>query len=229
MNSTKSLSTGSEAEKHRLIGNSLALDYGNTLYGHSGTPIHEYLYNYRDLVVWSQKAGILDARQAQVLMSKADKRPGAAASVFRRAIALRETIFFVFDAFAEGRTPSRRHLALLNQARREALSHSIIRETGRGFAEDWDEPDSLERMLWVIAIDAGALLTSPQLARVRQCRGEMCDWLFVDTSRNHMRRWCQMSVCGNRSKVRRFLRRKGRRPLKQVARDSGSLPEAGSK
>ncbi len=62
-------------------------------------------------------------------------------------------------------------------------------------------------MLWLIADAAAALLTSPRLALVRQCSGEECTWLFVDTSKNHRRRWCDMRDCGNRAKARRHYER----------------------
>jgi predicted RNA-binding Zn ribbon-like protein len=45
--------------------------------------------------------------------------------------------------------------------------------------------------------------------RLKVCPADDCLWAFYDTSRNRSRRWCQMEVCGNRSKVRtyRALRR----------------------
>jgi predicted RNA-binding Zn ribbon-like protein len=48
------------------------------------------------------------------------------------------------------------------------------------------------------------LLTSDEILRVRTCADDSCAWLFLDTTRNRTRRWCDMKVCGNRSKVRRF-------------------------
>jgi predicted RNA-binding Zn ribbon-like protein len=51
---------------------------------------------------------------------------------------------------------------------------------------------------------ASDLLTSDALARVRQCADGSCAWLFLDTTRNRTRRWCDMKACGNRNKVRRF-------------------------
>ena len=48
------------------------------------------------------------------------------------------------------------------------------------------------------------LLTTDVLERVRVCADDSCAWLFVDTTRNRTRRWCDMKVCGNRNKVRRF-------------------------
>jgi predicted RNA-binding Zn ribbon-like protein len=38
---------------------------------------------------------------------------------------------------------------------------------------------------------------------VRVCAAEDCGWLFLDTSKNHTRRWCSMKSCGNRAKARR--------------------------
>ena len=43
-----------------------------------------------------------------------------------------------------------------------------------------------------------------QLQLVRMCAADDCHWLFLDLSKNHSRRWCVMSSCGNRAKVRRF-------------------------
>jgi predicted RNA-binding Zn ribbon-like protein len=46
------------------------------------------------------------------------------------------------------------------------------------------------------------------MARVRTCGVDTCRWLFLDTSKNHTRRWCNMKVCGNRVKARRFQARR---------------------
>lgn len=203
----------SEAEKHHLIAGVLCLNFANTLYGHGKTPIHEYLAGYRDLVIWSHKAGILADREAEPLIRGAARRPTEAASVFHRAIALRETIHQFFKAIAHDEQPKSTDLAALNAARSEALTHSHIDQTSNGFSIDWNEKTALDRMLWPIALSAAELLTSPNLSRVRQCGG--CDWLFVDTSRNHLRRWCSMSACGNRAKARRFLERKRKLALRR--------------
>jgi predicted RNA-binding Zn ribbon-like protein len=45
------------------------------------------------------------------------------------------------------------------------------------------------------------------LERVRECANHDCGWLFLDLSRNRSRKWCDMSSCGNRAKVRRFRER----------------------
>src|SRR5438270_478076 len=35
-----------------------------------------------------------------------------------------------------------------------------------------------------------------------------CAWLFLDTTKNHSRRFCTMKECGNRAKQRRHYQRK---------------------
>ena len=94
----------------------------------------------------------------------------------------------------------------LNAVLAQALAQLRVVNTGEVFAWDWagDDP-TLDRMLWPIAQSAADLLTSDELGSVKQCSG--CSWLFVDRSRNHSRRWCDMRVCGNRAKARRYYER----------------------
>ena len=40
--------------------------------------------------------------------------------------------------------------------------------------------------------------------RLKACRRDICGWLFYDRSRNRSARWCQMAVCGNRTKTRAY-------------------------
>jgi predicted RNA-binding Zn ribbon-like protein len=53
------------------------------------------------------------------------------------------------------------------------------------------------------AASAAELATSAWLTRVKQCDGERCWVLFVDTGKNASRRWCQMRYCGNVAKSHR--------------------------
>ena len=70
-----------------------------------------------------------------------------------------------------------------------------------GPATAWD------RVLAPVARSAVDLLTSPEVPRLRECASGNCSWLFVDRSRSHRRRWCDMKTCGNRAKARRHYRR----------------------
>ena len=66
---------------------------------------------------------------------------------------------------------------------------------------------SRARVRFAVAVDAMALLADPaRLARVHRCPGPACGWLFLDTSGR--RRWCSMSTCGSRVKMRRLYERR---------------------
>jgi predicted RNA-binding Zn ribbon-like protein len=43
--------------------------------------------------------------------------------------------------------------------------------------------------------------------RAKACRADDCQWAFYDRSRNRSGVWCEMAVCGNRTKVRAYRER----------------------
>jgi len=57
--------------------------------------------------------------------------------------------------------------------------------------------------LWMLAQAASDLLVSSDAELVKDCGDPTCRWLFLDVSKNHTRRWCDMKTCGNRMKARR--------------------------
>ncbi|MEP7454243.1 CGNR zinc finger domain-containing protein [Phyllobacterium sp. SB3] len=65
-----------------------------------------------------------------------------------------------------------------------------------------------------LSLSAGAVLSAlnlldpGKLSRIKICPN--CHWLYLDESRNRSRRWCDMTVCGNRAKAKRHYDRKGR-------------------
>jgi predicted RNA-binding Zn ribbon-like protein len=195
-----------DAEIHHLIGGELCLDFANTLYGHTES-VHEYLYDYRDLVLWSRHAGVLSAQKAGILLSKGEQAPAESEAVFRQAIQIRETIFHVFANLAHNESPQDDELVKLHQDWLDNQSHSKLVPTESGFILGWEDGDALDSMLWPITRSAMELLISDDLGRIKQCG--RCDWLFVDRSRNRSRRWCSMDACGNRIKMaRRYEREK---------------------
>ncbi|MEU6813048.1 ABATE domain-containing protein [Streptomyces sp. NPDC046831] len=63
-------------------------------------------------------------------------------------------------------------------------------------------------LLAAVARDAVDLLTDPAArAALRQCEGDNCPIVYLDTSRGRRRRWCSSEVCGNRERVARHRRR----------------------
>jgi predicted RNA-binding Zn ribbon-like protein len=191
----------------QLVGGELCLDFANTVGNHKTDQPSEHLANYADLVVWSQHAGILAKRDTEQLLAEATRRPNAASQVYRSAIALREDLYRIFLAIAQDKSPLAADLNALNETLADALAHSRIVSTKEGFTWAWSDELAPDRMLWFIARSAADLLTSGNLNRVSQCGDDECGWLFIDTSKNHSRRWCAMNDCGNRAKARRHYTR----------------------
>lgn len=44
--------------------------------------------------------------------------------------------------------------------------------------------------------------------RLKRCPGNGCPFTFYDSSRNRTGTWCAMSICGNRTKVRKYQQRR---------------------
>jgi predicted RNA-binding Zn ribbon-like protein len=71
-----------------------------------------------------------------------------------------------------------------------------------------DGPPGCPALLAAVARDAVDLLTDPVArAALRQCAGDNCPIVYLDTSRGRRRRWCSSEVCGNRERVARHRRR----------------------
>lgn len=186
----------------------LCLDFANTLASRGSDRQHEWLNSYANLVAWGELVGVLSAETAHRLHREAARHPAQADSVLRQALELREAIYGICSAIAAGASPQAADVNALNVALAQALTHLRLLPKDDVFAWDWsDDAGALDRMLWPVAWSAAELLTSEELDRVGECQGDGCGWLFMDMSRNHSRRWCDMGDCGNRAKARRFYRR----------------------
>jgi predicted RNA-binding Zn ribbon-like protein len=198
-----------ETENFELTGNQLCLDFVNTLDDRLGNPPLEHLNSYADLVSWSEQKHLVTEIEIQHLLELAKKHPGDASTIFQRAIVLREALFRIFVAVADHTKPAEADFTLLNDALSSAMCHSCVVPKAKRFVWDWaDKEKALDGMLWQVARSAANLLTSKHLDDVRVCAAEDCEWLFMDTSKNHSRRWCDMKSCGNREKARRHYERK---------------------
>lgn len=192
-----------------LIGGTLSLDFANTTGGHSSDQVNEYLTSYPLLVSWGRQAGVLTEQEEQILLAAASQHPREAQMVLEHAIQLREIIFRIFTAIAKQETPAAGDITAFNGFLQEALRHLRLMQADGGFEWGWEDiAVSLDRMLWSVTRSAADLLVSGELSRIRTCANAMCGWLFVDTSKNRSRRWCDMNDCGNRAKARRHYARK---------------------
>jgi len=168
----------------------------------------ELLTDYGRLLQWGEEAGVITAKTAERLRHLASREPGRAATTLRAAIHLRDVIYLSFSAVAQRRVISGPALACLNKAVRQAAQHAQLVYANRRFSWEWIDPgNNLDSILWPVSRAAAELLMGKEIGYVRQCASEDCSWLFLDETKNHRRRWCDMKSCGNRDKARRYCQR----------------------
>ena len=202
--------TQKAAHAFEFSGGELCLDFANTV-AHRGDAQRrvDRLASFADLLEWSRQAGTISDADRSQLKRAADRAPAAARRTLGRAVALREAIYRAMSAHAAGRSIPGPAIDTISREAAIAASHRrIVAERGGGFAWSWSVTnDRLDRPIWPVAWSAADLATSARVNHVRECALETCAWLFLDSSRNQTRRWCDMRVCGNRAKVRRFYQR----------------------
>lgn len=188
-----------------LTGGDPCLDLANTMDNRPDPARRrDLLEGYAHLVAWAEQAGIVTRRHAALLREAAAARPRDAGQVMARIRVLREAIYAAFSSIAAGRRPPAAAVETIEREALDAASHQRLVPEGDGFTWTWaGHAQALEVVLWPVAQTAAALLTSEQRTMVRECAADTCGWLFLDTTRNRSRRWCDMRVCGNRAKARR--------------------------
>ncbi len=196
-----------------LVGNELALDLANTASGRGTAKAREHLQRAEHVVLWARHAQALSPADGEKLETILVANPKLAARMVRRALELREVVYAIAAAIAAGRPADAAAIDQLRRIYAECLGHAKLVSHGASFVWVWEPADGpVEAVLGPITLSALTLLTQADLSRVKQCRGDHCGWLFFDTTKNKSRRWCEMEVCGNRAKQRRFHRRRVGRP-----------------
>jgi predicted RNA-binding Zn ribbon-like protein len=194
--------------RFELTGGNVCLDFVNTVDSRTSGKPEDRLTSYGDLLRWAQQCELLNRKQAERLSARAAETPGTAQSALRSATQVREAIFDIFSAVAERRGTPGSAMGVLNHAVRRAFQNAHVVYANRQFLWEWMSPEEhLDSVLWPIARAAAELLTSEELGFVRTCAAADCGWLFLDRTKNHRRRWCDMKSCGNRDKARRYYRR----------------------
>ncbi|WP_460875972.1 CGNR zinc finger domain-containing protein [Rhodanobacter koreensis] len=190
-----------------FVGGEVALDFINTVTGRDQTP-RDWLDGYPRLLEWASRAELLPETELGVLGKVAQTSPDAASKALQRAKRLREALFAIFTGMISGDAPPEIAMALLNQYWQKGVAaHELnygkhdVRLELRSSAVDLDLIPAL------IAYRFVENVLPESRDRLRICAGNNCSWLFLDRSKAGRRRWCDMAVCGNAAKSRRFYAR----------------------
>lgn len=168
----------------------------------------ERLTDYNHLVFFGLESNLYPMRSVDHLYMRAGQAPGVGKGALQKAIQFREALFAIFSAVVEHRALPGNALQQLTLMLQEAMAHGRLVHSGHRFAWEWTSMNiHLESALWPIARAAADLLLSDELQHLRMCASDDCAWLFIDRTKNHRRRWCDMKTCGNRVKARRHYQR----------------------
>jgi predicted RNA-binding Zn ribbon-like protein len=171
---------------HRL---DLVIDFVNTFDRESGV---DQLSTPVALAQWLVARGLLDA------VSALNARELAGALSLREA--LRGAMLAHNGAPADG----------LDDARLEAVARGGKLEVQFTSAEEVrlvPREAGIAGALAALLIPVAHAIGDGSWSRAKACRAEDCQWAFYDRSRNRSGTWCEMAVCGNRTKVRAYRRR----------------------
>src|SRR6188472_1372751 len=196
-------------ESHRfstgdLIGGDAVLDFVNTVTGRDQSP-RDWLDSYTRLLEWAALVHLLPEKILRALARKAQSEPTAAATALARAKKLRETLFALVTGIVSGSAPPKNTLALLRQHWIAGINaHQLRFDHGHVVAELRRDAANFDLIASMIAYRMVEHVLTLPTDRVRICHGPNCSWIFIDSSKAGRRRWCDMGVCGNDAKSRRF-------------------------
>ncbi len=197
--------------RFELVAGAVCLDFVNTLDDRFMPDRKELLNDYVDLARFAEDTGILTDQTVDRLMTRSMQNQEEAKRALESAIQLREAISDIFYSRAWGKPVPAAALAILNGHVQEAAQHLKLVPSRKHFEWKFEtEGYDFYAPSWPIARDAAELLASERVQYVRTCAAKTCEWVFLDESKNHRRRWCDMTKCGNRAKVKRFYVRQKR-------------------
>jgi transcriptional regulator with XRE-family HTH domain len=143
----------------------------------------------------------------QWLVSRGFLEPGDALSPQARARILKLQSVLLALALANSGEPLPPAVPSTLQ-RLAAKAPLIVTLRGQGsptLAPDRRGADAFIGTLLAVVYDA---MRDGRWTRLKACPADRCHHVFYDTSRNRTSTWCSMSICGNRTKVRKYQQRR---------------------
>lgn len=199
------------ARSVRLIGGAVVLDFLNTCNGRrpdtSLEQVQERLNSFGFFFEWAQHAGLITPEEHARWQAFAAGQQELLEPMLDAVKALREAMFVIFHTLAQRHALDAQALQPLNTVLQRTMSYRFLTTEDGQPRWVWKACQSAEDVTTVLigrlADQAQELLTGADLMHLKSCSSSECDWLFLDSSKNKQRKWCQMSVCGSREKLQR--------------------------
>jgi predicted RNA-binding Zn ribbon-like protein len=185
-----------------FVADSRGLDFLNSVATPVDVPV-DWIGDGAGLVDWLRQAGLVPEQQLEEIAGQA--MPGELDRVADQARDLRDW----FRGFVTAHMGEPLDAVMLNDLaplnrllERDEAYGRIVAHDGHHLALEsarrWRSPESL---LLPIGEALARVVVEEAFTQVKACQGQSCTLLFADHTRGHARRWCSMSVCGNRAKV----------------------------
>lgn len=193
-----------------LVGGRLWLDFVNTDDARLGERV-ETIGSFERYVDWLATTGVVDADRGAALQRRAVEQPSGAAAALVEARRVRAALRLLAE---QGRTDAgarvrENALSEINRVLgRSAGTRRVETTDAGGYARSFVAVgDAFGGLIIPIVESAVDSLVHGELARVRSCADRRCPRVFLDVTRSHTRRWCDMATCGNRAKALRSRRK----------------------
>jgi len=189
-------------EPFKLHAGHPALELVNTLDFRFSAQTVDLIPTYKDLLRLGTQLQLLTAEQARKLGRTVGEEE--ARRVVASTVELREALAKVLYGRIDGTRPPARQIQILEKQFHAAGLHRRLLTRESHLEWSWSGVErKAEIPLWMLAQAASDLLVSIDAELIKDCGDSTCRWLFLDVSKNHTRRWCDMKTCGNRMKARR--------------------------
>src|SRR5579871_2199983 len=183
----------------------LCIEFVNTVSWRGKPEPTDYLSDPEAWLTWMRDECAVPEDAWAELSKRAIEDPGEAEAALSKAKEFREVLFHLLthDKKIE-KADQLAFQAMLT----DAMARLRLRRQDDGWRFEPALSSCWEAPLQAAALSAAQLLASPYAKKVKACGREECRWLFLDLTKNHSRKWCDMSSCGNVVKARACYARK---------------------
>jgi predicted RNA-binding Zn ribbon-like protein len=198
----------------------LCLDFVNTVSWRGKPDPSETMAHPASWIEWMRQHQALPVEAIAELKRRAEMWPTEAETAYIRAVEFRESLYRLLCDAVQGKNSMEK--SAFDDVLEPALERVRIRfDSGRYHWNFEGTPVDWETALFPVALSAAQLLTSNWVEKLRTCGREECLWLFLDLTKNHSRKWCDMTTCGNVMKARRnYAKRKANPNARRVRSES---------
>ncbi len=161
-----------------------------------------------DGTVAADFVGTVDALKEWLAAAEIETPPADAGGGQHAVCELRDLLRTAVVPLREGKPLPDQLLAALNTQLGAVSLRFQLSQSAHGLQLDQRLDTGAAGLAGALAEDFARFVCDFEPARLKSCSNPACTMVFYDRGKNATRRWCTMSICGNRDKVARYRARK---------------------